>query len=224
MGKSHKGRAGCGCLLFILIVCVVVAAAFLNPYSLRFMAGRFHYADKIEPCDAIFVPLFDEDKKGEVYTEAFREYWAGNGKTIWVENETVFGLTMQDIVTRMAAARGIKANVVKALSVEGEGGQKAERIREMLARHGVKKVLVIVPEYASRRFHTLYGSGVGQGKTVTFLVKPVNVPYFKTDKWWKDDLSRRLVEREIYAVGSHYVGKVRGKPGDDKQKNGEMGK
>ena len=34
------------------------------------------------------------------------------------------------------------------------------------------------------------------------LVKPVSVSYFKADKWWSDDLSRTLMEREFYRIGS----------------------
>lgn len=165
MGASEKGRAGCGCLLFILIVCMVIAGALMHPFSLRLIAGRFIYADKVLPCDAIFVPRFEEDKGGEVYAEAFREYWAGHGRVIWIENDRVFGLSMQEIVEKMAKARGIKENAVRALDVEGEGAAKAEKVKEMLARHGMRRVLIVVPEYASRRFHRLYGSDAsGPGK------------------------------------------------------------
>ena len=34
-----------------------------------------------------------EDKSGEVYSDAFREYWAGSGKTIWIENDRLLGLS-----------------------------------------------------------------------------------------------------------------------------------
>jgi uncharacterized SAM-binding protein YcdF (DUF218 family) len=211
MGKSEKGRAGCGCLLFILIVCMVFAGALMHPVSLRLIAGRFLYADKVVPCDAIFVPRFEEDRSGEVYTEAFREYWAGTAKAVWIENDRVFGFTMKDIVVKMANARGIKENTIKALDVEGDDEVKAEKVKEMLARHGVRKVLIVVPAYASRRFHLLYGSeGSRSGKAGFFLVKPVDVPYFKADKWWKSDLSRALMEHEVYELGLYYVNHFRG--------------
>lgn len=212
MGKSEKkGRTGCGCLLFILIVCMVLAGALVHPFSLRLIARRFVYADKVLPCDAIFVPRFEEDKNGEVYTEAFREYWAGHGKAIWIENDRVFGFTMQEIVENMAKARGIKENVVRALDVEGEETVKAEKVREMLARHGVRRVLIVVPEYASRRFHLLYGSeAAGPGRVSFFLVKPVDVPYFKADKWWKSDVSRAVMEHEVYEFGLYFVNHFRG--------------
>jgi len=67
----------------------------------------------------------------------------------------------------------------------------------------------VVPEYASRRFHLLYGSDEGEGKSPLFLVKPVDMPYFKMDKWWKSDLSRSLMEREIYELGLLYANRLR---------------
>ena len=49
MGKSEKGKAGCGCLLFVLVVCMVVAGALVHPFSLKIMAGRLHYEDRMVP-------------------------------------------------------------------------------------------------------------------------------------------------------------------------------
>lgn len=206
MGTSNTGRAGCGCLLFVLVVCMVLAGALMHPVSLRVISGRLLYADKIVPCDAIFVPRFPEDKNGEVYTEAFREFWAGNGKAIWIENDRVLGLTMKDIVAKTAKTRGIKEDVVRALDVEGDDSARPGKVKEMLARHGLRRVLIIVPEYASRRFHRLYQTeGTGQGKGVLFLVKPADVSYFRADKWWKSSVSRGLVEREVSDFVLYYV-------------------
>ena len=158
MEKAEKGRAGCGCLLFLLVVCMIIAGALIHPFSLRVLGGGFRYADKIVPCDAVFVPRFEEDRNGEIYVEAFREYWSGNGKAIWVENDRVLGLTMKEIVERMAKARGIKEGAIKAVGAEGHRAGSAEYVKEVLARQGIRKVVLVVPEYASRRFHLLYGS------------------------------------------------------------------
>jgi hypothetical protein len=209
-GKSPKGRAGCGCLLFVLVACMVLAGALIHPLSLRTIAGRFVYSDKVVPCDAIFVPRFPEDRSGEIYAEAFKEYWSGNGKAIWIENDRLYGLTMKDIVEKMAKARGIKENVIRALETEGDGAAQPEKVKEMLARHGVRKVLIVVPEYASRRFHRLYGSEESERDRSLFLVRATNVSYFKVEKWWKNDVSRSLVEREMYELGLSWVNRFRG--------------
>ncbi|MGD0231415.1 MAG: hypothetical protein ABSC19_13830 [Syntrophorhabdales bacterium] len=205
MGKAKKGRAGCGCLLFVLVSCMVLAGVLVHPFSLRLMAGRFRYEDKSVPCDAVFVPRFAEDKNGEVYNGAFREYWAGNARAIWVEDDRVFGFTMKDIVGRMAKERGIKDDAIHALNVEGDDDvARAARVRSALARQGIKRVIVVVPGYASKRYHLLYGSSQ-EGNSLLFLVKPVDVSYFRTDKWWSDDVSRALVGREFCRIGSMYV-------------------
>ena len=210
MGGSERGKAGCGCLLLILVVCMVIAAALMHPLSLRLISGRFLYEDKVAPCDAIFVPRAAEDRSGEVYSDAFREYWAGSGKTIWIENDRLLGLTLKDIVEKMAKARGIKEGSVKALDLDGDEAAKAEEVKETFARRGVRRVLVIVPEYASRRFHRLYGSGGSGQEKVLFLIKPAKVSYFKSDSWWKGPASRSLVEREASELALSYVNHLRG--------------
>lgn len=209
MKKAEKGRAGCGCLLFLLIVCMVIAGALIHPFSLRLIGSRFRYADKIVPCDVVFVPRFEEDTNGEVYVEAFREYWAGNGKVIWVENDRVLGLSMKEIVERMAKARGIKEGAIRAVGAEGHRAGSPEYVKSILARQGIRRVVLVVPEYASRRYHLLYGTDTERGKSPLFLVKPVDVPYFKMDSWWKSGLSRELMGREVYDLGLLYVNRLR---------------
>ncbi len=208
MGKAGKGRAGCGCLVFGLIACMVLAGALVHPFSLKVMGSRFRHEDKIVPCDAIFVPRVPEDKNGEVYIDAFREYWAGNGKAIWVEDDRLFGISMKDIVGRMAKERGIKEGAVHALQVEGDDAAKARAVRAALARQGIKKVVLVVPGYASKRYQLLY-SPAKANDPMLVLIRPVSVSYFKADKWWSDDLSRTLMGREFYRVGLLYAGRFR---------------
>ncbi len=205
MGNVDRGRIGCGCLVFVLVICMVAAGVMIHPVSLRFMAGRLQYGDKIVAGDVIFVPRFAEDRNGEVYTEAFKEYWAGEGKAVWVEDDRVFGLALRDIVARLARERGIKEDVIRGIQLEGEDNVKAEKLKAVCRAKGLKKVIIVVPDYASRRFHVLYSSG--SAGPVLFLVKPVVVSYFKTDKWWRSDVSRMLMGREIYAFAKTYVGR-----------------
>ena len=162
-----------------------------------------------------------EDRNGEVYSEAFREYWAGNGKVVWIENDHIFGLTMKEIVEKMAKARGIKENMIRALDVEGDGEAKPREVREMLARHGLKKVLMIVPGICLPKVSPSLRLGRDRtGEGTLFLVKPANVSYFKPDKWWKSGISRDLMEHEIYGLVLSYVGGFRG---EKKESGGEEG-
>lgn len=207
MGNVDHGRIGCGCLVFVLVIVMVATGMMIHPISLKFMAGRLQHEDKIVPGDVIFVPRFAEDKNGEVYTEAFKEYWAGEGKTVWVEDDRVFGLALRDIVARLARERGIKEDVIRGIQLEGEDSAKAEKLKAVCRAKGLKKVIIVVPDYASRRFHLLYSSG--SAGPVLFMVKPVVVSYFRTDKWWRSDVSRMLMGREIYAFAKTYAGRFR---------------
>ena len=210
MGKAQKGRAGCGCLLFALVLCMIAAGALVHPFSLKIIAGRLRHEDKMVPCDAIYVPRFAEDKDGELYAEAFREYWAGDGKAIWVVNDRVFGFTVKDMVARMAKERGIKeTNAVRGIAVEGDDAAKAHLARHALARQGVKKLIVIVPDYASKRYQMLYSEAASDGPAMV-LIKPVHVSYFKLDKWWRDDLSRSMMEKELFRTALLYGKRITG--------------
>jgi hypothetical protein len=205
---NNKGKIGCGCLVFVLVVCMVGAGIFMHPFTLKLIANQLKYGDKIFQSDVIFVPRFPEDKKGELYIEAFREFWSGNGKAIWVEDDKLLGMSISEMVLKMARERNIKDGVIKKIEVDGEGKTKAGKTREYIEKTGVKKVIVIVPEYASRRFHLIYGSSKDNDK-VLFLIKPVNVSYFNKDKWWKETASRGIFLKELFSMGSYYSDKFK---------------
>jgi hypothetical protein len=211
---GQHGRVGCGCLIFILIVCMVIAGIFIHPLTLKIIGKQFRYEDKVVQADIIFVPRFIEDKSGELYTESFREYWAGNGKAIFVEEDKIYGVSLTELVQKMAKGRGIKEAVVKGLEADSGEVLKATKIKEKFAGMGYKKIIVIVPEYASRRFHLLYGSSQGDAKIV-YMIKPVPVSFFKMDRWWKESISRLIVIREAYNMGSYYLSRF--KYGESKQ-------
>ncbi len=207
---GNKGKTGCGCLLFILVICMVLTGALIHPFSLKLIARQMRHADKIVPADIIFVHRFAEDKNGELYADAFREYWAGNGKVIYVEEDKIFGASIQDVIAKMAKTRGIKENIVKAVDAPGEEMIKVNKIKEKIRAMGYKKVIVLVPEYASKRFYLLYGSSQDKDK-VFYIIKPVEVSYFKKDAWWKDNTSRMVFLKEAYDTGTHYVSKLTGR-------------
>ncbi len=221
MGNVDQGRAGCGCLVVVLVICMVAAGVMIHPVSLKFMAGRLQHEDKIVPGDVIFVPRFAEDKNGEVYAEAFKEYWAGDGKAVWIEDDRVFGLALQDIVGRLARERGIKEDVIRGIQLEGEENAKAEKVKAICRAKGLKRVVIVVPEYASRRFHLLYNSG--SAGPVLFLVKPVTVSYFRADRWWRSDVARMLMGRELYAFGKAYIGRFKHNDKQGGQQVGQQG-
>lgn len=211
---NASGRAGCGCLLFILVIIMVAVGISLHPFTLKLIGKQFRYEDKVFQSDIIFTPRFVEDKNGELYVDAFREYWAGNGKHIWVEEDRVLGLSIIDIVTKMAQTRGIKEKIIRKIEITGQGKVKADKAKELFIKSGFKKVIIIVPEYASRRFHLLYRSQ-GENDKISFIIKPVDVSYFKKDKWWKDSVSRAMLFREFCSIFSIYFDRF--KYGDSKK-------
>lgn len=203
-----KGKVGCGCLIGILVVIMIVAGVSMHPVSLKFAGKSLRYEDKIVPADAIFVPRFAEDHNGELYVEAFREYFAGNGKVVYIENDRVLGTDIFDLVSRLAKSRGIKDNVTRPLSAGDMGDRKTAFFKQKLKEAGLKKVIVVVPEYASRRYHNMYDP-TRDGGAVLYMIKPAKVSYFGADTWWRDDLSRSLIAREIYTSLLYYYSLLR---------------
>lgn len=214
---NNSGKTGCGCFIFILIVFMIIAGIVAHPFSLKTIGSQFVYEDKIFPSDAIFVPRFFEDKSGELYIEAFREYWAGNGKSIWIEDDQILGISILDIVSRTARTRGINEGILKKINVDGEDRIRVGKIKETFSGTGMKKVIILVPEYASRRFHLIYGSSK-ENSQVSYLIKPVNMSYFKKDKWWKDSTSRDLLLKEISCLVSYYFERFKYGEKEDKDK------
>jgi len=205
---GQHGKVGCGCLIFILIVCMVITGIFMHPLTLKIIGRQLRYEDKVVQADIIFVPRCIEDRNGELYTESFRGYWAGNGKTIFVEEDRILGVSLTELIQKMAKGRGIKESVVRGLETEGGEALRAAKVKEKFAGMGYKKIIIIVPEYASRRFHLLYGSSQGDAKVI-YMIKPVTVSFFAMDKWWKESTSRLIVMKEFYNMGSYYLARFK---------------
>ena len=210
-GTEHmdsKGKMGCGCLVGGLIIIMILTGVFLHPVSLKFMAKQVRYEDKIVPADAVFVPRFPEDRNGELYVEAFREYFSGNGKVVYIEDDKVLGTDIYDLVSRMAKTRGIKDGAIKSVEPGNNGGKKTTVLKEKLKAAGIRKVIVVVPEYASRRYHQMYDS-TRDGGAILCMIKPVQVSYFRKDAWWRDELSRSIMGREFYTSLTYYYSLLR---------------
>ncbi|MDR2017424.1 MAG: hypothetical protein LBQ00_00845 [Syntrophobacterales bacterium] len=203
------GKTGRGCLLSILVCLLVAIGLSVHPISLKLMGGQLRHEDKIFPSDALFVPRFEEDRDGDLYIDAFREYWAGNGRIIYVEEDRAFGTSILEPIHRMAQQRGIKDNVVRKIEVEGDDIGKTRKTKRAFAALGLKKMIILVPEYASRRYHILYRDSVINGKMV-YLIKPVGVSSFKIDRWWKEGRSRIIFLREVFAMASLAVDRFKG--------------
>ncbi len=136
---NHRGMAGCGCLIIILIIIMLFTGALMHPITLRFLGTQFHYGDRIFTSDAIFVPRFPEDRNGELYAASFQDFSAGNGKAILVEDDTVLGTSIVELVNKMAKARNVKDDGIKRISASGEGLVKAQRVKEQIEKQGLRK-------------------------------------------------------------------------------------
>ena len=194
---NDSGKTGCGCLIVVLVIIMVIAGLSFHPVSLRSFTKFLRYEDIATTADAVFVPRFGEDTKDELYRDAFREYFAGNGRIIYIQNDMRYGKDISVILGEMARERGVKENIVRIID-PGTADDKAQAvIKGKLKAAGLKKIIVIVPEYASRRYHMIYSRDTGG---ILYMIKPLKVSYFQNDRWWRDHLSRALTAHEVYTV------------------------
>ncbi|MCS7281323.1 MAG: hypothetical protein NZ583_06830 [Desulfobacterota bacterium] len=205
--RRERGRIGCGCLFMLLIVVLVVLAVLFHPLSLKFVGKQLLYADKANSSDIAFVPCFREDKNGEVYKAAIEELKKGSVKAIWIEEYTLLDTSVTQLIKGMAKSKGIKGDLIKGVRLDGKEKEKSKSLIEMCKKAGIKKVMILVPEYASRRYKVLYGESGTKGPL--FFVNPVKVTFFNVEKWWRETLSRELVIREYAAIGSLYFDELK---------------
>ena len=55
---NDKGKAGCGCLVGVLVIIMVIAGLGFHPVSLKYVTKYLRYEDVIATADAVFVPRF----------------------------------------------------------------------------------------------------------------------------------------------------------------------
>ncbi len=202
---NHRGIAGCGCLIVVLIIIMIFTGALMHPITLRIIGNQFHYEDRIFTSDAILVPRFPEDRNGRgTLWSLFGITLPAMGRFILVGDDIISRTNIVELVNKMAKTRNVKDEGIRKIVTSGEGLIKAQRIKEQIERQGLRKVIIIVPGYASRRFHLMYNSSKADASTV-YLIRPVEVTFFKRDKWWKDSDSRSVLANEIFAISSYYL-------------------
>lgn len=202
---GREGKAGCGCLVFLVAAGMVIAGLTMHPLSLKFLGNQFRYEDKIFAADVVYVPRFPEDRQGELFEEAFREYGRGNAKSIWVEDDKILGTSIVEFVQRLARSKGVKDTAIHPVSLPQDRNTMALKAQDNFVRAGFRKVIIVVPDYASRRFHLLFGSGrEDKDSKVVYMIKPANVTFFRQTGWWKDTTSRAVLFNELSSIVAYY--------------------
>ncbi|MCX7857406.1 MAG: hypothetical protein N2513_05430 [Deltaproteobacteria bacterium] len=205
--KKKSGKIGCGCLFFLLLFFLVFLGIFFHPISLKFLSKQLVYGDKIYFSDVAFVPRFVEDLDGELYIAAFEELRKGNVKALWIEDYYVLGISVTQILKKMAKDRGLKENLITGIKLDGKDYEKREALLDHFMKIGIKKVILFVPEYSSRRYKALYGNS--RERAPIFLINPVKMRIYNHERWWKENVSRELLFREYSALISIYLGKLK---------------
>lgn len=196
--RAQLGRAGCGCLIFALIVLMIFVGILMHPASLRFLARLLIYSDRTQFSDVTFVPKTEEDHGGEIYLYAFEELRNGNSKSLLVEEFSFIDVKISELLVKVAKERGLKNGPISGIKLEGDLKSKAKALKDFCKKRGIKKVTVLVPDYSSRKYAIIFRDL--QSNEINFLIKPVSISIFNRERWWKDASSRILFFREISEI------------------------
>lgn len=205
--RKEEGKVGCGCLFFLFLLFLVVFGILFHPKTLRFIGGQLIYRDKILFSDVLYVPRFSEDSDGELYLAAFEELKKGNGRWIWVEDYELLQTSVVNILRRLAKERGVKEDLIKGIRLNGKESEKWKKLIELCKKERIRRVVVFVPEYSSRRYHIML-TGRSNGEVV-FLINPVKLAFFNQERWWKESKSREAILKEYVEIISLYSEKFK---------------
>jgi hypothetical protein len=146
------------------------------------------------------VPTADwlrDDFGSERLIEAAKLVESGLGASLWVTCPTSYGVSECEIGKAFLTRAGFMASTLQAVQTTplpetAEARLAAERLYSM----GIKSVVVIVPDYKSRRLDRVYRRICAQRGIVASTLA-VSTPQFHADNWWQARQSRDLFFTEM---------------------------
>jgi hypothetical protein len=154
----------------------------------------------LNPADAVLVPTADwlrDDFGSERLIEAAKLVESGLGASLWVTCPTSYGVTECEVGKAFLTQAGFPASTLHAVQTTLQPETSEARLAaEQLHVMGIKSVVVVVPDYKSRRLGRIYRRiCVQQGIVARTLA--VSTPQFNADNWWHARQSRKLFLTEI---------------------------
>jgi hypothetical protein len=146
------------------------------------------------------VPTADwlrDDFGSERLIEAAKLVESGLGPSLWVTCPTSYGVSECEIGKAFLRRAGFRASTLRAVQTTLQPETAEARLAaEQLSSMGIKSVVVVVPDYKSRRLDRLYRRICAQ-RGIVARTLAVSTPQFNADNWWQARQSRKLFFHEM---------------------------
>jgi hypothetical protein len=194
----QRGSIWLVAVLLLLCCCYATRNAWLGRCGRALVAQNRNTS--LKPADAVLVPTADwlrDDFGSERLIEAAKLVESGLGASLWLTCPTSYGVSECDIARAFLTRAGFRASTLWAVQTAplpetAEARLTAERLYSM----GIKSVVVVVPDYKSRRLDRIYRRICAQ-RGIVARTLAVSTPLFNADNWWQARQSRELFFTEM---------------------------
>jgi hypothetical protein len=195
----HRGSIWLVAVLLLLWCCYATRNAWLGSCGRAFVAQNQN--TPLRPVDAVLVPTADWLRDDFVSTrliEAARLEESGLGASLWITCPISYGVSECEIAKAFLTRAGFRASTLRAVQTNTllPETSEARLAAEQLYSMGIKSLVVVVPDYKSRRLDRLYRRLCAQHGIVARTLA-VSTPQFNADTWWHTRQSRKLFLTEM---------------------------
>jgi hypothetical protein len=146
------------------------------------------------------VPTADwlrDDDGSERLIEAAKLVESGLGASLWVTCPISYGVSECEIGKAFLTRAGFRASTLQAIQTTRQPETAEARLAaERLYSMGIKSVVVVLPDYKSRRLDRIYRRICAQ-RGIVARTLAVSTHQFNADNWWQARQSRKLFLHEM---------------------------
>lgn len=195
----QRGSIWLVAVLLLLCCCYATRNAWLGSCGRALVAQNRNTS--LKPADVALVPTADwlrDDFGSERLIEAANLVQFGLGASLWLTCPTFYGVSECAIGKAFLTRAAFTASTLQAVQTITRLPETAEArlAAEQLSSMGIKSVVVVVPDYKSRRLDRIYRRFCAQ-RGVVARTLAVSTPQFNADNWWQVRQSRKLFFTEM---------------------------
>jgi hypothetical protein len=196
--SRQRGSIWSVAVLLLLCCCYATRNAWLGSCGRALLVQNRNTS--LKPAEAVLVPTADwlrDDSGAERLIEAAKLVDSGLAGSLWVTCPTSYGVSECEIGKAFLTQAGFKASMLQAVQTSSlpetaEARLAAERLSSM----GIKSIVVVAPDYKSRRLDRVYRRICAQ-RGISARTLSVSTPQFNANNWWHVRQSRKLFLNEI---------------------------
>jgi hypothetical protein len=196
--SPQRGNIWLVAVLLLLCCCYATRNAWLGSCGRALVAQNRNTS--LKPADAVLVPTADwlrDDFGSERLIEAAKLVESGLSASLWVTCPTSYGVSECEMGKAFLTRTGFSAPTLRPIQTTRQPETAEARLAaERLYSMGIKSVVVVVPDYKSRRLDRIYRRICAQ-RGIAARTLAVSTPQFNADNWWQARQSRELVFTEL---------------------------